>query len=99
MIDGISTEGYTTLNEVYRPSAPTRAPGQPRKSEMKISVWLEENGKTRLWLAEELDVHPGTVDRWCSGLRRPKPEMMAAIETLTDNKVTLQDWLKPVKTK
>lgn len=73
------------------------SPGQPRKTLMKLAVWLDENGQTREWLCEQLGVSASTVDKWCNGRIIPRPERIAKIEELTAGQVTLQDWLKTDK--
>jgi DNA-binding transcriptional regulator YdaS (Cro superfamily) len=63
---------------------------------MKIAQWLDENesgGKDRAWLAEQMGVHPGTVDAWCNGSRKPKLARILKIQELTSGAVTPADWL------
>jgi plasmid maintenance system antidote protein VapI len=106
MLDGTVRTNYTTSPEVYR-SEPLRrdrygkarqydSPGHPRGSVMRLAEWLdanEETGKTRAWLAEQLGVSAGAVDKWCNGTRKPALKKILKIEELTDKQVTPHDWI------
>lgn len=45
--------------------------------------WLERNGRTQTWLAEELGIAHAVLWRWIAGERSPRIESCAAIERLT----------------
>jgi transcriptional regulator with XRE-family HTH domain len=71
-----------------------KTPGRPRKGETLLAKWLDEQGKPREWLAEELDVTLRQVDRWCNGTSRPSYERMLRIAELTENAVPTTSWPK-----
>lgn len=99
----LGAEGYTSeplRKDRYGKVRTQGSPGHPRGSVMKLAAWIDlnkEHGKTRAWLAEELKVHPGSVDQWCNGRRKPRVETIAEIEKLTDGQVTLRDWITLAK--
>jgi putative transcriptional regulator len=45
----------------------------------RIKAVIAEQGKTNLWLAEELDVHTSTVSKWCQNEMQPTVESLFAI--------------------
>lgn len=69
-----------------------RTPGGPRKAETKLAKWLDENSKTRQWLADKLGVSLRQVHRLCNGDSRPSLENACVIEKLTGGRITMQDW-------
>ena len=66
--------------------------GRPRKRDTPLSRWIDEAGKSREEVAEELDVTRTHLDRLCRGDRRPSLELALAIETLTDGAVSAASW-------
>jgi putative transcriptional regulator len=42
----------------------------------RMKAVIAEQGKTNIWLAETIGVHPGTVSKWC------RNEMQPTVETL-----------------
>jgi len=42
----------------------------------RIKAVLAENGKTNLWLAEQLDVNKTTVSKWCTNDVQPTLETL-----------------------
>ncbi len=48
-----------------------------------VQEWLEKNGKTHEWLAEQLGVQRPVLWRWLAGKRTPRIEFCAAIERIT----------------
>jgi hypothetical protein len=67
-------------------------PGRPRKSESKLSRWLDAAGMTRYELAERLKIGRGHADRICRGERRPSLELAVEIERLTDGAIPASTW-------
>ena len=45
----------------------------------RIKVVLVENGKTNKWLAEQMNVAPTTVSKWCTNTSQPSLDMLAKI--------------------
>ena len=45
----------------------------------RIKVALAEKQKTNKWLAEQLDVNPATVSKWCTNSSQPSLDMLARI--------------------
>lgn len=66
--------------------------GRPRKRETALSRWIDEVGKSREEVAEELEVTRTHLDRLCRGDRRPSLELALAIETLTGGEVGAASW-------
>ena len=66
--------------------------GRPRKRDTPLSRWIDEAGKSREEVAEELDVTRTHLDRLCRGDRWPSLELALAIETLTDGAVSAASW-------
>ncbi len=66
--------------------------GRPVEKRSKLGVWIEEHGWTRQQLADELGIVRGSVDRLCSGLRRPSLELALKIEALTKGGVPVGYW-------
>jgi transcriptional regulator with XRE-family HTH domain len=66
--------------------------GRPVLTRSKLGVWIEEHGWTRQQLADELGIVRGSVDRLCSGLRRPSLELALKIEALTQGAVPVSYW-------
>ncbi len=67
-------------------------PGRPRKTETKLSRWLDSSSMTRYDLAERLGVARGHVDKICNGERRPSLDLAVAIEKLTSGAVPVTYW-------
>jgi len=63
---------------------------------LRLKQFIEENDAQLL--ADLLGVHIRTVDSWRKGIRRPAPEMAAAIEKATLGKVTLREALFETQT-
>lgn len=55
---------------------------------MTLAQWLKESGWSMRRLARELGVDASAVSRWLRGGREPKARALAAIERLTEGKVT-----------
>lgn len=60
----------------------------------RIKVALAEKQKTNKWLAEQLDVNPATVSKWCTNSSQPSLDMLARI-----SKVLEMDYTKLVRIK
>ena len=60
----------------------------------RIKVALAEKQKTNKWLAEQLDVNPATVSKWCTSSSQPSLDMLARI-----SKVLEMDYTELVRIK
>lgn len=60
----------------------------------RIKVALAEKQKTNKWLAEQLDVNPATVSKWCTNSSQPSLDMLARI-----SKVLEMDYTQLVRIK
>ena len=60
----------------------------------RIKVALAEKQKTNKWLAEQLDVNPATVSKWCTNSSQPSLDMLARI-----SKVLEMDYTELVRIK
>ena len=60
----------------------------------RIKVSLAEKQKTNKWLAEQLDVNPATVSKWCTNSSQPSLDMLARI-----SKVLEMDYTELVRIK
>jgi putative transcriptional regulator len=45
----------------------------------RIKAVIAEQGKTNLWVAEQLDVHASTVSKWCRNEMQPTVESLFAL--------------------
>lgn len=45
----------------------------------RIKVMLAEKKRTNKWLAEQLDVNPTTVSKWCTNTSQPSLDMLSKI--------------------
>lgn len=61
----------------------------------RFDRWLDECGRSRSKVAEELGSYPSQVSRIASGERRPSIDMAAKIERLTSGAVRATDWANP----
>lgn len=68
---------------------------------MKLQKYREENNLTLQKLANLLGIEGSnprrTTNRYCLGLRKPNPEIMNKIETLTEGKVQYKDFTEHYK--
>lgn len=60
----------------------------------RIKVALAEKQKTNKWLAEQLDVNPATVSKWCTNSSQSSLDMLARI-----SKVLEMDYTELVRIK
>jgi len=60
---------------------------------MTLAAYLARHGLTAAAFAETIGVHPGTVGRYCKGLRMPRPEVAMRIRRATLGAVTADDFL------
>ena len=60
----------------------------------RIKVALAEKQKTNKWLAEQQDVNPATVSKWCTNSSQPSLDMLARI-----SKVLEMDYTELVRIK
>jgi putative transcriptional regulator len=50
----------------------------------RIKAVIAENGKTNNWLAEQLEMNPNTVSKWCTNQMQPTVETLFAIAKKLD---------------
>ena len=50
----------------------------------RLKAVLAEKQKTSLWLAEQLEVNPTTVSRWCTNTSQPDLHTLYRIATLLE---------------
>ena len=56
----------------------------------RLKVVLVEQGKTGVWLSEQLDKHPSTVSQWCSNKIQPSLDTLDKIaELLNVDRISL----------
>ena len=48
----------------------------------RLKIVLVENKKTSKWLAEQLNVNPSTVSKWCTNTSQPPLETIIRISKL-----------------
>ncbi len=53
------------------------------KTIRRLQKWLDEQGQSQVWLAEQLGVTPSMVSQILSGDRSPSLKLAARIEDLT----------------
>jgi len=68
--------------------------GRPRKTETPLSRWIDETGKGRDRVAEQLGITRSHLDRLCRGDRRPGLELALTIEKLSHGAVPATYWTK-----
>lgn len=54
----------------------------------RIKVMLAEKKKTSKWLAQQLNVNPATVSKWCTNTCQPSLETIVRIAELLEVKYT-----------
>ena len=54
----------------------------------RIKVVLVENGKTDKWLAEQMNVAPTTVSKWCTNNCQPTVETLMKIAEVLGVEIT-----------
>lgn len=54
----------------------------------RLKIVLVEKKKTSKWLAEQLDVNPSTVSKWCTNTSQPPLEALIQISQLLKVEVT-----------
>ena len=54
----------------------------------RIKVVLVENGKTNKWLAEQMNVAPTTVSKWCTNNWQPTVETLMKIAEVLGVEIT-----------
>lgn len=50
----------------------------------RIKVVLAEKQRTNKWLANELDINPSTVSKWCTNSSQPDITLLLRISKLLD---------------
>lgn len=61
----------------------------------RLKVVLAEKKKTNKWLAEQLNVNPTTVSKWCTNSNQPDLHTLSRIAKLLS--VGIKDLLNDVK--
>lgn len=54
----------------------------------RLKIVLVEKKKTNKWLAEQLNVNPSTVSKWCTNTSQPPLDTLLQISQLLKVKVT-----------
>ena len=54
----------------------------------RLKIVLVEKKKTSKWLAEQLDVNPSTVSKWCTNTTQPDLMTLKKISELLDVSVS-----------
>jgi putative transcriptional regulator len=54
----------------------------------RIRVVLAEKDRTNKWLAQQLDITPGTISNWCSDKMQPSLKTLAKIANALDVDIT-----------
>jgi len=71
-----------------------RPRGRPRKTETKLSRWIDAQGLLRDKVAVQLGIGRTYLDKLCRGKSRPSLELAVEIEKLTRGAIPASDWLK-----
>ncbi len=50
----------------------------------RIKAVLAEQGRTNIWVSENLDVHTSTVSKWCQNEMQPTVENLFALADILD---------------
>jgi putative transcriptional regulator len=50
-----------------------------KKTFNRIKAVIAEKGRTNNWLAEQLDMNPNTISKWCRNQMQPAVETLFAI--------------------
>jgi hypothetical protein len=74
-------------------SAKKRPRGRPRKTESKLSTWMDAQSLTRDVVAARLKIQRTYLDKLCRAESRPSLELAFEIEKLTRGAVLASDWL------
>ena len=56
----------------------------PRKEINRIKLVLVEKKRSNKWLAEQLEIDPSTVSRWCTNDMQPSLETLVAAAKVLD---------------
>lgn len=94
------TEALACLNSAHDQttiipmgSAKKRPRGRPRKTESKLSTWMDSQSLTRDVVAARLKIQRTYLDKLCRAESRPSLELAFEIEKLTLGSVLASDWL------
>lgn len=60
---------------------------------MKLKEWLEKNNVSQQEFAEHLGKSKSAICRYLNGSRTPNVETIVAISTITEEQVTVNDWM------
>lgn len=66
-----------------------------KKQLNRIRVVLAEKDRTNKWLAEQLEVTPGTISKWCGNKMQPSIETLAELAKVLD--VDIRELLNATK--
>ena len=89
----MQAEVYRSLTDRWGRARTYETPGRPRKAEMKLAEWLDKEGKSRMWLAEQLGLSVRQIHRLCSGASKPNLKTALVIEKLTNGEVKPSDFI------
>jgi transcriptional regulator with XRE-family HTH domain len=56
----------------------------PKKEINRIKLVLVEKKRSNKWLAEQLEIDPSTVSRWCTNDMQPSLETLVAVAKVLD---------------
>lgn len=71
-----------------------RARGRPRKTETRLSRWIDAQKLERGVVADRLGIGRNYLDKLCREEARPSLELAVAIEKFTGGAVPAADWLR-----
>lgn len=56
----------------------------PKKEINRIKLVLVEKKRSNKWLAEQLEIDPSTVSRWCTNDMQPSLETLVSVAKVLD---------------
>jgi len=71
-----------------------RPRGRPRRSETKLSKWIDSKKLSRDDVAATLGIGRTYLDKLCRAISRPSLELAVEIEKVTQGAVPASDWLQ-----
>lgn len=70
--------------------AKKKPPRTYAKSAEPLSDWLDDHGKTQLWLADALGISTAQASRIAKSQQMPRPASALQIQTLTKGAITIE---------
>lgn len=58
---------------------------------MTLALWLQQRGKTDIWMAEQIGIHRAQISRIRRGMQRPSVETARKIIAVTKRRVGWAD--------